>query len=98
MTYSYHHTQLLIEMEPSKFFAKAGLEPWSSWSHPPKLLGLQVWVTKASVLVFLKLPFQKLGIFGASPLRSQWGFCWYVLSLTVTFRITQNIFHFWLLH
>jgi hypothetical protein len=27
MTYSYHHTQLLIEMEPSKFFAKAGLEP-----------------------------------------------------------------------
>jgi hypothetical protein len=32
----------------SQVFAQAGLEPQSSWSQPPKWLGLQAWATKQS--------------------------------------------------
>jgi hypothetical protein len=34
--------------ESCLIFAQAGLEPWSSWSLPPKYLGLQVWATMPS--------------------------------------------------
>jgi hypothetical protein len=37
MTGAHYCTQLLmVEMVSSELFARAGLEPWSSWSLPPK--------------------------------------------------------------
>jgi hypothetical protein len=30
------------------FFVQAGLKPWSSWSPPPKYLGLQAWANAPS--------------------------------------------------
>jgi hypothetical protein len=40
MTRVYHHTQLLVEIGVFELLAWAVLEMWSSWSLPPKQLGL----------------------------------------------------------
>jgi hypothetical protein len=34
-----------LEMGSQKLFAWGGLEIWSSWSQPPRQLGLQAWAT-----------------------------------------------------
>jgi hypothetical protein len=37
----HYYVQLLVEMESCELFTQAGLEPLSSWSQPPELLGLE---------------------------------------------------------
>jgi hypothetical protein len=50
MTDTCHCSQLFIGWggRSQIFFAWTGLKLWSSWSLPPKWLGLQAWATKSS--------------------------------------------------
>jgi hypothetical protein len=46
-TFPIYFFLVIMEMGDCKLFVQAGLQPWSSWSQPPKFLGLQEWATCA---------------------------------------------------
>jgi hypothetical protein len=52
-TGTWHRIHLLIDMKSWKLPARTGLEPWSSWSQPPKKLGLQGWAIVLAVNIHL---------------------------------------------
>jgi hypothetical protein len=59
-----------------RLFARAGLEPWSSWYLPPEYLGLQVWATgtQFGLVIFLigTWIFAQAGLDLDSPVYASW--------------------------
>jgi hypothetical protein len=51
---SVHFAVVILEMESCELFARAGLQPRSSWSQPPKYLGWQVWTTGTQIFWVFK--------------------------------------------
>jgi hypothetical protein len=42
---------VILQLGSLNLFAQAGFKLWSSWSQPPKELGLQAWATSAQFTV-----------------------------------------------
>jgi hypothetical protein len=52
MTGACHHTQPLVEIGSEELLVWADRELWSSWSVPPRQLGLQAWATSIQLSFF----------------------------------------------